>query len=155
MKYKKLAQSLRGFNIRWQNTGIFPKYRNISGPKVSKKRIRRATRIVKLILEEEEDKIVKAFKMLVKKRYNSKKKVEVDIDSAIECVDNTVLSKESDEIYGESDGEKIWISEVKMSDEYLVGTILHESLHHICTLDGKDICEKDEHYVMNYLGDDC
>ena len=139
MKYKQLAQSFKGFDIKWQNNGIFPKYRNISGPKVSKKRIRRATRIVKMILEEEEDKIVNAFKMLVKKRYNSKKKVEVDIQSAIECVDNTILSKESDEIYGESDGEKIWISEVKMSDEYLVGTILHESLHHICTLDGKDI----------------
>jgi hypothetical protein len=155
MKYKKLAKSLKGFNISWKNSGIFPKYKNISGPLVSKKRINRAKKIVKLILEEEKVKIINAFKMLVKKKYDSKKTVNVDIESAIECVNNTVLSKESDDIYGESDGEKIWISEVKMSDEYLVGTILHESLHHICTLDGKDICEKDEHYVMNYLGDDC
>ena len=42
-----------------------------------------------------------------------------------------------------------------MNDTYLLGTMLHESLHYICTFNGKDICSKDEHYVMSLLGDDC
>ena len=34
-----------------------------------------------------------------------------------------------------------------------MGTILHEALHYLCTFNGKDICEKDEHYVMELLGE--
>ena len=48
---------------------------------------------------------------------------------------------------------KFWISAIKMSNEALVGTILYESLHNICTINGKDICEKDEHAIMNSLGE--
>jgi hypothetical protein len=40
-----------------------------------------------------------------------------------------------------------------MSNEALVGTILHESLHNIGTINGKDICEKDEHTIMKSLGE--
>ena len=50
---------------------------------------------------------------------------------------------------------KIWISSNKLSDDELVGTILHESLHYLVTFNGNDICEKDEHQVMAKLGDDC
>ena len=63
------------------------------------------------------------------------------------------LITDDEGIYGESDGVQIWISSVKMSNEALIGTILHESLHNICTINDKDICEKDEHAIMVSLGE--
>ncbi len=49
--------------------------------------------------------------------------------------------------------DKVYVSAIKMSNEALVGTILHESLHNIGTINGKDICEKDEHTIMKSLGE--
>ena len=79
--------------------------------------------------------------------------VKVDILGAIDMVENTTLHTDDEGLYGESDGVQIWISSVKMSNEALIGTILHESLHNICTINGKDICEKDEHSIMESLGE--
>ncbi len=68
-------------------------------------------------------------------------------------VENTTLHTDDEELYGESDGFQIWITAIKMSNESLIGTILHESLHNICTINGKDICEKNEHAIMKSLGE--
>ena len=65
------------------------------------------------------------------------------------------MIQDNDIDYGEADDEKIWISKCKMSDEYLLGTILHESLHYCVTINGKDICERYEHFAIKILGDDC
>ena len=81
--------------------------------------------------------------------------IEFNIDQAIEKVKNARVIYSSNNLHGESDNYRIWIPSAKMNDTYLLGTMLHESLHYICTFNGKDICSKDEHYVMNYLGDDC
>tara|TARA_E500000178_G_C16841798_1_gene670954 strand:- start:34 stop:504 length:471 start_codon:yes stop_codon:yes gene_type:complete len=156
MSYRKIAKNLKGMHILWNNNTIFPNYKYTSGPIVSKKRINNAQKIVTLILIEEQNKITNAFKLLAKKRHKSKNiKINIDFDSALNCVKNVKLTKENDDLYGVTDGYTIWISPIKMSYEYLVGTILHESLHHICTFDNKSICGKDEHYVMRLLGDDC
>lgn len=156
MKYKQLAKSTKGLSIRWSDN-LFPNYRkNMSGPKVSKKRIKRCVKIVELMLDENRNRITKTFYEFAKKKfYNKSVKVEVDIDSAIDAVNNTILHTDDDALYGESDGITIWISSIKMSDEELVGTILHESLHNICTINNKEMCEKDEHAVMRQLGDNC
>ena len=153
MSYKIIAKSTKGYKIKW-GKGIFPEYGNLSGPKVSQKRINRAKTIVKLILQQEKNRIEKAFNTFAKKKfYNQKVNIKVDILAAINMVDNTTLHTDDQDIYGESDGEQIWISSVKMSNETLIGTILHESLHNICTINNKDICEKDEHAVMVDLGE--
>ena len=153
MSYKAVAKSTKGYKIKW-GKGIFPEYGNLSGPEVSQKRINRAKTIVKLILEQEENKITKAFQTFARKKfYNQNVNVKVDILGAIDMVENTTLHTDDEGLYGESDGVQIWISSVKMSNEALIGTILHESLHNICTINDKDICEKDEHSIMVSLGE--
>ena len=47
------------------------------------------------------------------------------------------------------------LSKNKIDYPELVGTILHEALHYFAYFNKKEICEKDEHYVMRALGDDC
>jgi hypothetical protein len=42
-----------------------------------------------------------------------------------------------------------------MNDTFLLGILLHEALHYCCSFNGKDICSKDEHYVMRLLGEEC
>ena len=156
MNYKKLSKELKGVHIVWNNKNIFPEYKYTSGPNVSKKRINKAKKIVISILKEEQKKIMNAFKILANKKYKNKNiNIKIDFESAINCVNNTKITKDNDDIYGETDGYTIWISPIKMSYEYIVGTLLHESLHHICTFNDNYICDKDEHYVMRLLGDDC
>ena len=152
--YKSFTNSTKGFEKLHWGKSLFPDYRNLSGPNVSQRRINRAKVIVKCILEQESQKITKAFEIFAKKKfYKQTPKTKVDMKKAIDMVENTILSTDDDGLYGESDGEQIWISAIKMSNEALVGTILHESLHNICTINGKDICEKDEHAIMNSLGE--
>ena len=153
MSYKSIAESTKGYKIKWSK-GIFPDYRNLSGPEVSQKRINRAKNIVKLILDQERLKIKKAFHTFAKKKfYNQNVNVNVDINCALNMVDNTTLHTNDEALYGESNGIQIWISSIKMSNETLIGTILHESLHNICTINDKYICEKDEHAIMESLGE--
>jgi hypothetical protein len=154
MSYRKLAKSMKGMNIKWSDK-IFPDFRKVSGSKVSKKRIKRAAIIVVQILTDEQKRILEAFKTLAKKRHKDKKIIiDMDIKTAIERAKNTRLSKQNDDLYGETDGDRIWICANKMSEEELVSTILHECLHGITTFNDKEICEKDEHYVIRLLGDD-
>ncbi len=152
--YKEIANSTKGFQKLHWGKALFPDYRNLSGPKVSQKRINRAKSIVKYILEEKSQRIIKAFENFAKKKYYQKNPTtEVSILRAINMVENTTLYTEDECLYGYSDGYQIWISAIKMSNEALVGTILHESLHNIATINGKDICEKDEHAIMKSLGE--
>ena len=147
---------MKGVHIIWDNNKIFPKYKYNSGSEVSQRRINKAVKIVLNIIESEKEKIKKAFKELASKKHKDKKiKIEYDFESSIERIKNTRVSKDSDDIHGESDFYTIWISANKLSDDELVGAILHESLHYLATFNGKDICQKDEHYVMRLLGDDC
>ena len=156
MSYKKLSKNIKGFKLEWEGDNIFPNYPNTSGSYVSQKRINKVKNIVINILVEEEEKILNAFKTLAKKKYKNKKiKIELNLNLALNKVNNTFISKFNDDLHGESDDNKIWISRNKLNDQELVGTILHESLHYICTFNSNDICSKDEHYVMNILGDNC
>ncbi len=152
--YKEIANLTKGFKkIHWGNR-LFPDYRDLSGPKVSRKRINRAKIIVKSILRQQSQKITEAFETFAKKKYYKQNpKTVVSIARAINMVENTILYTEDHCIYGYSDGYSIWVSAIKMSNEALVGTILHESLHNISTINGKDICEKDEHTIMKSLGE--
>ena len=89
MSYKSIAESTKGYKIKWSK-GIFPDYRNLSGPEVSQKRINRAKNIVKLILDQERLKIRKAFHTFAKKKfYNQNVNINVDINCALNMVDNT------------------------------------------------------------------
>ena len=151
-----MSKNIKGFKLKWEGDNIFPNYPNTSGSYVSQKRINKVKNIVIQILIEEEKKILNAFKILAKKKYKNKKiNVELNLNLALNKVNNTFVSKKNDDLHGESDDNKIWISKNKLNDQELIGTILHESLHYICTFNGNDICTKDEHYVMSILGDDC
>ena len=106
---------------------MFPDYRDVSGSHVSQKRINTAKKIVILILLQEERKITKAFEGFARSRYKKKKVVvAVDIQSAIQRVSNCKLKRDNEDDYGEADDEAIWISACKLSDESLIGVILHE-----------------------------
>ena len=59
--YKQIANITKGFSKLHWGKCLFPDYRELSGPKVSRKRINRAKIIVKYILEQESDRIIKAF----------------------------------------------------------------------------------------------
>lgn len=133
---------------------IFPDYPNTSGSHVSQTRINKQKDTVIRILQTKQTQILSAFKQLAK-RYSKTPKIELHIDMAIEKVRNARVTFDSDDLHGESDDYRMWIPAAKCNDTYLMGTMLHEALHYVCTFDGNDICSKDEHYVMRLLGDDC
>ena len=155
MKYRKLSSEIKGMHIVWKDRKIFPDYKFNSGSRVSQRRINRAAKIVIQLLDEEEERIKKAFKELADKKYKGKKiTINYDFKSAKYRVQNAKVNKESDTVDGESDYDQIWINSNKLSDDELVGVLLHESLHYLTTFNNKDICEKDEHYVMKLLGEE-
>ena len=145
----KQKYPIKGVYVRW-SSNIFPSYRNVSGSVVSNKRLNRIKPLVKRILLEDSSIIEREFK----KRYSGN--VKVDFKLAVDKVEKAKLSsvlKPTEEYYGLTSGRYIWITPMKMSDEFLIGTLLHESLHDICTVNGKSMCENDEHIVMRALGD--
>ena len=133
---------------------IFPEYPDTSGSHVSQRRINKLKDAVIEILQKNESTILSAFKQLAK-RYSKPPKVNLKIDIAVNKVRNAVVCREDEDDFGWCSEEKIWIPTTKMNDTFLLGLLLHESLHDCCTFGGKNICEKDEHHVMRLLGDDC
>ena len=155
--YKKQQQ---GMYIRWysQIDKIFPDYRDISGSLVTKKRLKVAIKKVQDVLEQTEPIIHQRFIDYVNKKYNSSHYLFLDMNFAIEKLGSAKISsiiKPTDDVYGFTYNRKIWITSMKMSDELLVGTLLHEALHDICTVNGKNICEDGEHQILRSLGDHC
>ena len=145
----KQRYPVKGAYVRWSSK-IFPSYRDVSGSVVSRKRLNRIKPLVKRILIDDASVIEKEFK----KRHSGN--VKVDFNLALEKVEGARLSsvvKPTEEFYGLTSGRFIWITPMKMSDECLIGTLLHEALHDICTVNGKFMCENDEHIVMRSLGD--
>jgi len=133
---------------------IFPDYPNTSGPYVSQRRINKLKPKVIEILNTKKSIILKGFQKLAA-RYEKSPVIRLNMDAAIDKVRFARVSGESDAMHGESDDYRLWIPKNKINDTLLWGTMLHEALHYICTFNGKDICTKDEHYVMRLLGDDC
>ena len=133
---------------------IFPDYPNTSGSYVSQRRINKQKKTVIDILQKRESDIKRAFQQLAK-RYSNPPQIKLHIEQAIQKVERAKVTRASEELHGESDDTRIWIPSNKMNDIRLMGTLLHEALHYICTFNGRDICCKDEHYVMQLLGDDC
>ena len=99
--------------------------------------------------------IENGFKFLAKRYKDKSINITYDYDLAHRRVLSTKLCPANDNCYGESDESGIWICKNKINYAELVGTILHEALHYFAFFNGKEICEKDEHYVMRILGDDC
>ena len=151
--YRKLK--LKGVRIRWNKKNIFPEYDDTSGPLVSQRRINRLKILLIALVTEEKHRILRAFTTFAKKRYDKPVAVRMDLKATIDRIHSTFVCK-SDSAYGESDDKKIWIAgNEKMSSAYLLGTMLHESLHYMCTFNDKWISESDEHAVMRSLGEDC
>ncbi len=146
---------MKGVHINWGNN-VFQIYKYNSAPILSKKILTRAIYIVIKIFDEERNKIEKAFSDLARKRYRGKViNIDFDYETVYRRVYSTKISSENEYCYGESDENQIWICRNKVPYDILVGTILHEALHYFAYFNGKEICEKDEHYVMRQLGDDC
>jgi len=146
---------MKGVYLKWNDNCVFPEYKYNSGPIVSNKILKRAKKIVIEILTNEKDKIEKAFKSLTKRYKDKYIEITYDYEAAYRRVRSTKLCPASDYCYGESDESGIWICKNKIDYAELVGTILHEALHYFAYFNKKEICEKDEHYVMRILGDDC
>ena len=154
--YRKYCQNLKGIHLTWSNkpNEIFPLDRNVSGSHISQKRINVGKIIVKMILKQESKTIEKAFMQLANKKYKGRNMIlKLDFDLAFRRVESAKVKKDNDYDYGEADDQGMWISAAKQSDSQLISTMLHESLHYMATFNNKDICEKDEHYVIKLLGD--
>lgn len=146
MSYRKMVR------FQWAPGHIFPVYPPTSGSHASQRRVNKLKPVAVAILTEEATKVRRAFQTLARGRA---KGIQLDLDAACVKIENARMSPESGGLHGESDGDTIWISKNKINDAELLGVLLHESLHYCCTMDGRDICEKDEHRVMRALGDDC
>jgi len=146
---------MKGVYLNWNDNCVFPEYKYNSGPVVSNKILKRAKKIAIDILINEKDKIEKAFKLLTKRYKDKYIEITYDYEAAYRRVRSTKLCPANDYCYGESDESGIWICKNKIDYAELVGTILHEALHYFAYFNKKEICEKDEHYVMRILGDDC
>ena len=155
MTYKKRCNKMKGVYLKWNDNCVFPEYKYNSGPIVSNKILKRAKEIVIEILTNEKQKIEQAFKSLTKRYKDKYIEITYDYEAAYRRVRSTKLCPASDYCYGESDESGIWICKNKIDYAELVGTILHEALHYFAYFNKKEICEKDEHYVMRILGDDC
>ena len=150
----KMKRPVKGVYVRWfpNSSQIFPDYREVSGSIVGMRRINRAKKFVNTIIDAERSTIEREFR----KRCNGTPKV--DFEFAKEKVNTTKLSsvvKPDESVYGMTTASTIWITPMKMSDELLIGTLLHEALHDICTINGKALCERDDHHVLRALGDNC
>lgn len=137
-----------------ETMNIFPRYPPTSGSFVSQRRINKLKPKVIQILITKQDTIHRAFQKLAT-RYERPPVIKLNLELAISKVENARVTGTSDSLHGESDDYRMWIPKNKCNDALLMGTMLHEALHYICTFNGKDICSKDEHYVMALLGDDC
>lgn len=133
---------------------IFPDYPETSGSYVSQRRINKLKSKAIDIIIKNKTSIQLAFKKLAS-RHSKNINIHLDLNIAVSKIENAVISRESESDWGYSDDEKIWVPIIKMNDIFLLGVLLHESLHYCCTFNGKDICSKDEHYVMRLLGEDC
>lgn len=133
---------------------IFPIYPETSGSHVSQKRINKLKKKAIEIITKNERSIHVAFRKL-QSRHSKPITMDLKLEVAVHKIKNAVVCPGSDEDWGFSDEEKIWIPTIKMNDTFLLGILLHESLHYCCTFNGKDICSKDEHYVMRLLGEKC
>lgn len=150
----KMKRPMKGMYVRWYDNSshIFPDYRDVSGSVVSMRRINRAKKLVNTIIDSEQKTIEREFR----KRCTGTPKFNFEF--AKEKVNTAKLSsvvKPDESVYGMTTAGTIWITPMKMSDELLIGTLLHEALHDICTVNGKVLCEKDDHHVLRALGDNC
>ncbi len=152
---KNFKQEARKKHIRWNGKNVFPDYYpQTSGPYVSQKRINQIKQLTIALLKKEKNRIYKAFFDFGRKRYkDSPPRVTIDLDSACRRVHSASVCPEG--IYGECDEERIWIAKEKMSNAYLLGTLLHEALHYSVRFNDRYICEDDEHSIFRTLGDDC
>ena len=137
---------------------IFPEYPATSGPRVSQRRINQAKGRVAETLVRHEDVIRRAFERLEKRGANKKRKGARRIvcfpERAMSRVASTRVCPSSEHILGESDDTTIYIAANKLNDAMLEGTILHEALHYYAEWeDSNDVCTKDEHMVMRWLGE--
>tara|TARA_B100001248_G_C27159309_1_gene352712 strand:+ start:229 stop:645 length:417 start_codon:yes stop_codon:yes gene_type:complete len=133
---------------------IFPIYPKTSGSHVSQKRIDKLKQKAIEIISKNEQSIILAFRKLIS-RYSKHVTMDLKLDVAIRKIKNAVVCRESIGEWGFSDEDTIWIPTIKMNDTFLLGILLHEALHYCCSFNGKDICSKDEHYVMRLLGEEC
>jgi hypothetical protein len=148
--------------IRWHASAhlVFPNYSEVSGSAVGGRRLRRAKPVVLAILAREDAAaaIRRAFVGLARRRGAPGAHVAVDLAAATHKVRGAKLSstiRPDESAYGMTANGVIWITPTKMSDDMLIGTLLHEALHDVCTINGKFICETDEHRVMRALGEQC
>ena len=117
------------------------------------------------ILDREHERIVCAFCMYLKSRVpkcnvvfdhkDAKRRIRAAVlMSRSDCLDRALRD---DEIYGETDGDQIWINPA-CSRELMVLTLIHEALHdsvHVCRCtrrgERKYLSARDEHAVMRGL----
>jgi len=80
-------------------------------------------------------------------------RIKVNTEEILKRIRIAIITDVKDNCYGESDDEEVCISGVmEMTDEELITTLIHESLHYICYTDRgygwRSMCTRDEHHAM-------
>ena len=107
--------------------------------------------------------VIEVYAKYLKAKYGIyQEQLKYDLEPAIKRIKNATFIRNRPDIFGETDGESIWISKsYKFTFNSLVSTIIHEALH--CTVkvyrptrqcDWKFLSEDDDHYCMWLLGED-
>ena len=109
------------------------------------------------ILTANGERVQRHFKRYATRKYRCKpSSVKFEMDRSVKRIRAAVLSDLSDDVYGETDGDTIWInSGLPMTWGDIVATLVHESLHDCCFVRGKTMSCLGEHRCMQGLGEVC
>ena len=82
------------------------------------------------------------------------KETTCDIKGALQRLDSPIVYFSEDN-YGETDGDKIWITNEGFSEEFITEILVHEAMHDLLTMsDESRLSAWREHRIMERLGYD-
>jgi len=100
----------------------------------------------------------RAFRQYATRRYKCKPSAVrfAPIDESLHRIRAAVLDPKSEDCYGWTEGQTIYVSSaLPMAFEQLVGTLLHEELHCFCRVRGRYLSADSEHHCMRVVGEEC
>ena len=144
--------------LRVPNDRAFPSYPEVDagaeGPLVTAGRLQKAKWQARHIFNERLDLSQSAFRKYAQRKYRCKaRQVCFDDRGAMRRIRDAVISYKNLNHLGETDGVQIRITGMPMTDELLVGTLIHEGMHNWCSVRGRFMSCENEHFCMTKVGE--
>ena len=142
---------------------VYPTIRQTPLKHLTRKMFSDAKSISIKLLRYNPEGVIEVYAKYLKTKYGIyHEQLKYDLVPAIKRIKDATFIRDRPDIFGETDGESIWISKsYKFTFNSLVSTIIHEALH--CTVkvyrptrhcEWKCLSEDDDHYCMWLLGED-